>query len=444
MSELCLDDGIREMVSSKRAEELLEKADAKAETICLSGKSYDAEAAAVIAEALKGMQKVKHADLSDMIAGRPEALALEVLELICGGLAGRQLLTLNLSDNAMGEKGINACKAVLEGQKSLQSLKMCNDGLSASAMELMRDILLASSPTQLETLHFFNNMSGDGGAKALAQVLQHCPKLSDLRFSGTRAGSEGSIAVAKALELCPAVDAGRLVSLDLADNSFGTEGAEALAKAIGQFAVLLEKNQKGLTCLNLRDGALGDDGAVLVTAALAKAAAGLTSLDLSGNDLTAKSMSSLARCLRGKPSLIYLGVEENELGSSGAVRLSKGLAGLTALKKIQLSTNEIGSRGGVAVVKSLMSTSTESLTSLELNGNGLSAEALQHVQRMLESAGKLECLGEMDDNDEDFDDEEEDEEEEEEEEEDEANQVDEADADQLEGLTQAMGKSNIA
>ena len=34
----------------------------------------------------------------------------------------------------------------------------------------VQDILLATSPTALRTLHFYNNMSGDLGAKALAQV----------------------------------------------------------------------------------------------------------------------------------------------------------------------------------------------------------------------------------------------------------------------------------
>ncbi|CAN0383130.1 unnamed protein product, partial [Ectocarpus sp. 13 AM-2016] len=38
-------------------------------------------------------------------------------------------------------------------------------------------------------------MSGDLGAKALAQVLPECPNLSDFRFSGTRSGREGSAAV---------------------------------------------------------------------------------------------------------------------------------------------------------------------------------------------------------------------------------------------------------
>lgn len=36
---------------------------------------------------------------------------------------------------------------------------------------MCQDILLSSTPTSLRRLHFFNNMSGDGGARALAEVM---------------------------------------------------------------------------------------------------------------------------------------------------------------------------------------------------------------------------------------------------------------------------------
>ena len=141
----------------------------------------------LLQQVLVQMTAVEHADISDVIAGRPEELALRVLTILCEALTERNLLTIDVSDNAMGEKGINACRAVLSRQTTLQSLSMCNDGLSASAMEAMRDLILADTAepvpgalssaaaalqvqtTQLRKLHFFNNMSGDGGAKVSEQ-----------------------------------------------------------------------------------------------------------------------------------------------------------------------------------------------------------------------------------------------------------------------------------
>ena len=47
--------------------------------IKLSNKSYGAKAAKAIAEKLASLRGVKDVDVSDVIAGRPEAEALEVL-----------------------------------------------------------------------------------------------------------------------------------------------------------------------------------------------------------------------------------------------------------------------------------------------------------------------------------------------------------------------------
>jgi Ran GTPase-activating protein 1 len=442
-----LDDGVREMVDEAKAREIVEKAMAEipapgsVRSVRLSNKSYSESAALVIAEALRSMEGVTDADLSDMIAGKPEEEALKVLEAMCGGLAGRSLESLDLSDNAMGEKGIHACRAVLQGQSQLKTLKMCNDGLSASSMEAMRDILLRETPTSLHTLHFFNNMSGNGGAEALASMLVHCPDLENIRFSGTRAGREGSMAFAKALSECPAVQAGKLLRLDLADNTFGEEGGLILAEVLSR--------QPLLTYLNLRDAALEDEGVQAVTEALVESAPGLTLLDLSGNECTAESGEAIAACLKTKSCLVELYLEENELGSQGAKQIAVGIAKLDKLEKLQLNSNEIGTSGAIALVKRAMK--LPGLKSLEMNGNELTEEGLVRVERMLESAGKAGVLGDMDDNDFEGGDEEEAAEEDEEEEAEEAaielsqqggdeGDKSKSDEDAVDALADALGK----
>ena len=55
--------------------------------IKLSNKSYGAKAAKAIAEKLASLRGVKDVDVSDVIAGRPEAEALEVLETLALALA---------------------------------------------------------------------------------------------------------------------------------------------------------------------------------------------------------------------------------------------------------------------------------------------------------------------------------------------------------------------
>ena len=79
----------------------------------------------------------------------------------------------------------------------------------------------------LRVLHFFNNMSGNGGAKAVATMIRASPFLEDLRFSSTRGGHEGGMELAGALSTLTT-----LRRLDLNDNTFGSEVGVALGRAL--------------------------------------------------------------------------------------------------------------------------------------------------------------------------------------------------------------------
>lgn len=62
-----------------------------------------------------------------------------MLAAVCGGVREREGLTfVDVSENAMGPDGVDACRPVIEGKKELQALLMCNDGLSEAAMEAVR------------------------------------------------------------------------------------------------------------------------------------------------------------------------------------------------------------------------------------------------------------------------------------------------------------------
>lgn len=77
-------------------------------------------------------------DFSDIIAGRSKEIGLEVLSAVCGGVRDRELSYVDVSENAMGPDGVNACRPALVGKRGLRALFMCNDGLSETAMEAVR------------------------------------------------------------------------------------------------------------------------------------------------------------------------------------------------------------------------------------------------------------------------------------------------------------------
>ena len=78
--------------------------------IKFSTKSFGIEAATVAARAIENVaSSLTHADISDIIAGRPEKEVLGALQIISQSLAKAKLKALDLSDNALGQKGIIAC-----------------------------------------------------------------------------------------------------------------------------------------------------------------------------------------------------------------------------------------------------------------------------------------------------------------------------------------------
>lgn len=92
----------------------------------------------------------------------------------------------------------------------------------------------------LRVLHFFNNMSGNGGAKAISAVLRASPLLEDFRFASTRVGKEGGEAFAEGLKGLTG-----LKRLDLSDNTFGRQVGILLGKSL--------EDKRQLEVVNLSD-----------------------------------------------------------------------------------------------------------------------------------------------------------------------------------------------
>lgn len=105
--------------------------------IRFSQKSFGQEAAHVARRALENCSgSLVDADVSDVIAGRPEDEALKSLAIISEGLAKCRLRALNLSDNALGEKGLRACAPSITTQPQLESITLENVGCSVHACKV--------------------------------------------------------------------------------------------------------------------------------------------------------------------------------------------------------------------------------------------------------------------------------------------------------------------
>jgi len=346
-------------------------------SIDLSNKSYTLEAAQVLMGYLTNnnlLANVVVANLSDMIASRMEEEGLAVLKHVCDTVALQcpLLESVDLSDNAMGSKGISACEAVFTQCTKLHSVQLCNNGLAEHTMDQVVELLTAESmAARLQRVHFYNNMSGHGGCVAFCKLLRHCNgySLTNVRFSGTRADRPGSLLVVEAMH---AFSQWNVSWLDLADNTFGKEGGAVLAQVLSKCT--------NLTYLNIRDCCL-DDMSIFVSIckALIYSKCPLEYLNVSGNDLTLKGAQlGLVPLMQAKKcTLKSIHVEENDLTSRGVECLAATVSPL--LQDINLATNQCGSSGARAWIAAR--DKMPNLQLLNLDGNAIP----DHVVREMEA-----------------------------------------------------------
>jgi len=375
--------GRRAFIEGKEAAELLEplRGPNSYTKIIFSNRSFGLDAARVAEPILISIKdQLKEVDLSDFIAGRTEAEALEVMSIFSSALEGCALRYLNLSNNAMGEKGVRAFRSLLKSQINLEELYLMNDGISEEAAKAVSELL--PSTEKLRVLHFHNNMTGDEGAIAIAEIVKHSPALEDFRCSSTRVGSDGGVALAEALGACK-----HLRKLDLRDNMFGAEAGVALSKVIPAYTDLTEIY---LSYLNLED-----DGAEALANALKESAPSLEILDLAGNDITAEGAVSVAACISSKQFLTKINLSENELKDEGVALISKALEVGCQLIEVDLSTNSITWSGAKLVAEAVVGKPGFKL--LNINANFISDEGIVELKNIFKNSPDM--LGPLDEND---------------------------------------------
>ncbi|KAL3531347.1 hypothetical protein ACH5RR_010669 [Cinchona calisaya] len=386
--------GRRAFIDAEEAEELLKplrEPSNKFTKICFSNRSFGLDSAYVAEPILSSLRdQLTEVDLSDFLAGRPETEALEVMTIFSSALEGSKLRYLNLSNNALGEKGVRAFAGLLRSQHSLEELYLMNDGISEEAARTVCELI--PSTDRLKVLHFHNNMTGDEGAIAISELVKHAPLLEDFRCSSTRIGSEGGVALAETLGSCTS-----LKKLDLRDNMFDVDAGIALSMGLPRFSNLTEIY---LSYLNLED-----EGSIALANALKESVPLIEVLEMAGNDISAEAAPALAACIAAKQVLTKLNLAENELKDEGAILIAKTLEeGHEQLNEVDMSMNSIRRAGARCLAQAVVSKPGFKL--LNINGNFISDEGVDEVKEVFKNSPFV--LGPLDENDpegEDYDEE---------------------------------------
>jgi len=353
----------------------------------LSTKSFGDDSVGPVLEALQvHAQGLQEADVSDCVSGRREEEALRTLERLSEALACCPALeALDISDNALGEKGVRRFAAVLRAQPRLRSLGLLNIGCSPQACAAVAELL--GAPEELRRLHLFNNMSDDAGALSIAGLLRSTA-IEDFRMGSSRVKEVGGAALAEAL-------AGKaLQRVDLSDNPMGP----SVGPAFG--AMFAGSPARTLTHCNLSELCLEDEGLVALAGGLASCAA-LEVLELGANEMTKVGARALARAMGGLGKLRVLNVRENELGNKGAAAIAGGVASCPALETLDMYQNEIQADGALAVARALAG--KPGLVRVDLNANYIAEESLEELQFVVrEATAGRDVLADFDENEPDL------------------------------------------
>ncbi|KIJ32129.1 hypothetical protein M422DRAFT_234263 [Sphaerobolus stellatus SS14] len=274
----------------------LENLDASViEEIHFGGNTLGVEAALELAEFLKKATRIKIADFADIFTGRLISEIPQALTAICDALKDREsLIEIDLSDNAFGGRSAEPMVPFLTHNRSLQILKLSNNGLGPSGGTIVADALLANAnasiakgkPSNLRVVYCGRNRLENGSAPRFAEAFAAHGKLVDVRMPQNGIRQAGIEALARGLAKCASME-----HLDLQDNctsdDSAEEGWEALAEALSVW--------RDLQTLNLSDCVLNNEGASKLFEVLSAGNhSKLSALHLQNDDLDESILETLA------------------------------------------------------------------------------------------------------------------------------------------------------
>lgn len=174
--------------------------------------------------------------------------------------------------------------------------------MSKESCKILSQFAKNTAPMSIKRLELYNNMSGDEGAIAIAEVIACCPHLEVFRWASNRSNEEGARALCTSLQQCHAIR-----RLEFKDNYFGESGGEFLSQALVEMPQLSE--------LVLADLMIEEEGLIPVFRTLQTNEIRLRILNVSLNCMSSEALEALMAILPEQTALEELDVGGNYFGS---------------------------------------------------------------------------------------------------------------------------------
>ncbi|XP_036421128.1 uncharacterized protein LOC118804664 isoform X1 [Colossoma macropomum] len=316
--------------------------------------------------------------------------AVEICDSLTKVLGINPLLLreLDLSGKIQGDSKLKKISDLLkDSQCRTQKLTLNKSGITEKGCAALSSALY-SKPSHLIELDLSENKLGNSGVNQICSVLNNqCCKLQKLNLSFCNITEEGYAALASALKSNPS---SHLIELDLRGNDPGETGVKKLTeifvdsrntlrllkssdavKAYTFLNKILGKNPLLQRELDLSKTELKDIKVQQLCALLEDPHYRLEKLMLNNCSITDEGCAALASAFRTNPShLRELDLSGNKVGNSGVKQISELLKhSKSTLEKLHLSFCSITEEGYAGLASALKSNPSSHLIELDLRGN---------------------------------------------------------------------------
>ncbi|KAM4706507.1 NACHT, LRR and PYD domains-containing protein 3-like [Discoglossus pictus] len=253
----------------------------------------------------------------------------------------KSLTTLDLSGNKLGDSGVKRlCDGLKHPDCALRELRLEECDLTSSCCEDLQDVITTNR--SLITLDLSDNKLGDSGVKQLCDGLRHpdCA-LKELRLDRC------NLTLSCCVDLYNVITTNRsLITLDLSRNKLGDSGVKRLCDGLRHPDCALKElrlyrcyltssccedlqdvitTNRSLITLDLSGNQLGVSGVKRLCDGLRHPDCALKELRLRRCYLTSSCCEDLQDVITTNRSLTTLDLSDNKLGDSGVKRLCDGL-----------------------------------------------------------------------------------------------------------------------
>ena len=191
--------------------------------------------------------------------------------------------------------------------------------------------------------------------------------------------------------LAPALAAmASLTAIDLSGNNEGDEGMRALGEGllactsckIQSFECSKLYLQADATSLDLSHEQLGPGAAVLLSAAMTKFMASVTSVDVGYNEIGKEAALELINIFKQK-QMVSVGLAQCGLGPQEAAVVADMIHVIPSVTSLSLGGNSLGDEGVTAICEAMQSNKEIKLASLELKANNVGPTGATFVAAMV-------------------------------------------------------------